>query len=316
MRHSPLLTLASFAAVAVAFPYQLQSGAPGLDAAAKQGCISASENGDGAPVVIHDCNTEDVSKHTWALSLFTRQNAGPQPIKLFNTDKCLDVKDGSDADGTKLQLWTCVNGSANQQWISVNDFTFQWANTDKCIDLPDGDITDGTQLQIWTCAFNNANQKFSGNKVPNTESYGSNLVGGYPDAGLPIMCLVAGSNTEGAGVALAVCDRVTETFPAGNQTWVVPTIPLSGPIKTYGGSKCLDVNGDSSNGNLLKISTCDVGNDNQVWKVVTSPQSTISLAGRNKCIDITNGNLTAGNPLQVWDCDGSNHNQMWFVSQE
>ncbi|KAF9261578.1 ricin B-like lectin [Marasmius fiardii PR-910] len=314
--HSTLLTLASLATVAVAFPYQIQSFAPGFTAAEKQGCISVSDIADGAPVVIHDCNTEDVSKHTWAYSLYTREDAGPQPITLFGTDKCLDVKDGSNTDGTELQIWTCVEGSTNQQWISVRDNTLRWANTDKCIDLPNGDITDGTELQIWTCAFNNENQAWSGNKVPNTESFGSNLIGGYPDVNRPNMCLVAESDTEGASVALAVCDKITETFPAGNQTWVVPTIPLSGPIKTYGGSKCLDINGDSSNGNLLKISTCDAGSDNQRWKVVTSPQLTISLAGQNKCIDITNGNLTAGNPLQVWDCDSSNNNQMWFVSQE
>ncbi|KAK1218101.1 hypothetical protein PQX77_019232, partial [Marasmius sp. AFHP31] len=85
---------------------------------------------------------------------------------------CLDVKDGVNADGTKLQIWTCTPGSTNQLWISVNDFTFNWAGTNKCIDLTDGDITDGNQLQIWSCVGGSGspNQKWGGNPIPNTEA--------------------------------------------------------------------------------------------------------------------------------------------------
>ncbi|KAF9261579.1 hypothetical protein L218DRAFT_905355 [Marasmius fiardii PR-910] len=311
-----LSTVAS--ALAAASPWQLQSLAPGFEAASKQGCISASE--DDASAVIHDCNTEDVSKHTWLVDFSAREHTGldpgPQTIKLAGTDKCLDVKDGSNADGTRLQLWTCTEGNANQQWINAGAYSFQWVGTDKCIDLPDGSIIDGTQLQIWTCDYNNPNQRFSNNWVPNNESAGSQLIGGRPDINRPTMCLVAESDTEGAGVALAVCANFTDTFPAGNRTWIVPTRPLVGPITTYGGSKCLDVSGDGSNGNLLKVATCVAGSTNQQWKFNDPPSFTISLAGKNKCIDITNGNLTAGNPVQIWDCDSENDNQMWFVNQE
>jgi len=111
------------------------------------------------------------------------------------------------------------------------------------------------------------------------------------------MCLVASSNADGAAVALAECDHVANTFANGNQTFVYPQKPLSGPVKTYGGSKCLDVpNGDATNGNKLQIWTCVDGSTNQQWKV-NSP-NTIEWVGKNKCVDITNGNMTAGNPVR------------------
>ncbi|KAJ7163010.1 ricin B lectin domain-containing protein, partial [Mycena filopes] len=124
-------------------------------------CISVPDNADGAPLVIHDCNTEALVNQDWSLSFFDKQSAGPQPITVFG-NKCIDVTGGVNADGTKLQIWTCVAGSKNQQWTSVSDFTLQWSGTNKCIDLTGGSITDGTQLQIYTCATNNANQKWLG----------------------------------------------------------------------------------------------------------------------------------------------------------
>ena len=39
----------------------------------------------------------------------------PPTIQHVNTSD-EDVKDGVNADGTKLQLWQCVSGNTNQQW--------------------------------------------------------------------------------------------------------------------------------------------------------------------------------------------------------
>ncbi|KAJ7865539.1 ricin B lectin domain-containing protein, partial [Mycena leptocephala] len=130
-------------------------------------CIAAAENADGEPLIIHDCNTEDLVNQDWQVSFFTRQNAGPQQIKVFG-DKCIDVTGGVNADGTKLQIWTCDEGNTNQQWTSVTDSTFQWSGTNKCIDLTDGKITDGNVLQIYTCDSANSNQKWGGDPNPDT----------------------------------------------------------------------------------------------------------------------------------------------------
>ncbi|KAG7091228.1 hypothetical protein E1B28_010279 [Marasmius oreades] len=322
---STLLVLSSIAVVTSA--YQLQSNLGKFYAAGKQGCICASDNADGAPVVAHDCNTEDVSKHSWELTLTASENEerGPQQLKVFG-NKCLDVKDGVNQDGTKLQIWTCSDKNPNQQWIPVdgvlfNDFTFQWAGTNKCIDLTDGNINDGNQIQIWTCDINqeNENQKFGGHKVPNTESYDSILLGGPRDIkGNPSICLVAPNNTDGAPVSIVACDKLAETFPNGNQTWVVPVRPMSGTIKTFGGTKCLDVrDGNDANGNPLQIWTCVEGSTNQQWMFDSAADTcTISWLGKSKCISIPNGNMTAGNSLQISDCDSTNVYQQWFLHQD
>ncbi|KAJ7640148.1 ricin B lectin domain-containing protein [Mycena rosella] len=146
---------------------QIESWSSSFSNAGIQGCISAESNEDGAPLVVHDCNTENVTNHDWEVSFFTRQNAGPQAITVFG-DKCIDVVGGVNADGTKLQIWTCDAANTNQMWISVTDNTFQWSGTNKCTDLTDGKILDNTQLQIWTCASNNANQEWHGGPMPDT----------------------------------------------------------------------------------------------------------------------------------------------------
>ncbi|KAL0057399.1 hypothetical protein AAF712_015960 [Marasmius tenuissimus] len=303
---------------------QIQIMSPALETEGRQGCISASDNVDGAPVVFHDCNTEDLTKHSWVYQPWVPNRvstpSGPQPIKVFG-DKCLDVKDGANNDGAELQIWSCVPGSTNQQWISNPDLTFNWAGTDKCIDLTDGSIADGNQLQLWTCAAQNDNQKFWGKKVPNTRAnrlvspavpliafHLRSLVNKEP------MCMSATNDADGASVVLAECRRFTDTAPA-NQTWVYAAEPLSGPIKTYGGTKCLDVpNGDATNGNRLQIRNCVEGDANQQWKRRSPfPNFTIEWVGKNKCVDITNGDMTVGNSLQISDCDASSEYQTWWL---
>ncbi|KAF9263065.1 hypothetical protein L218DRAFT_959572 [Marasmius fiardii PR-910] len=156
-------TLGFLAIVTVVTGYQLQSGSPAFQAAGRQGaCISAPSNADGAAVVIHDCNTEDTTKHNWDFSKVSGQNVGPQQIKIYG-NKCLDVTDGRGADGTRLQIWSCANGNTNQLWMALSDSTYQWAGTNWCLDLTDGILTDGSQLQIWTCGGNNPNQIWNAN---------------------------------------------------------------------------------------------------------------------------------------------------------
>ncbi|KAG7098443.1 hypothetical protein E1B28_000394 [Marasmius oreades] len=310
MRTTTVISL-SFVAVAAASPYQLQTSAPTWRFAGKQGCISAPSNTAGTPVVIHDCNTEDVANHSWDLFLPTRQDEQPQQIKVFN-NKCLDVVGGANTDGAKIQIWDCVAGNTNQLWTVTRGGHLQWTGTNKCVDLPSGSVTDGTQLQIWTCVDGNTNQQWYGYNVPNNEVVWERVVGGPPDPSTPLMCMVAESNKDGAAVSLALCDHITNTFLAGNQTWVLPVLPLTGPIKTYGGSKCLDVRGGSdANGTPLQIWPCVKGSTSQQWALMYS-SSVISWVGKNKCVDITNGNLTAGNHLQIWDCNPDNSNQWWY----
>ncbi|KAJ6510899.1 hypothetical protein C8R45DRAFT_1162104 [Mycena sanguinolenta] len=92
----------------------------------------------------------------WNLS-FT-ENTGPQPIQIFG-NKCIEVKDGVNADGTNLQIATCLEGDENQQWIFI-DSTLQWHGTNKCIYLPDDNLVDGNLLEISACGSNNPEKKW------------------------------------------------------------------------------------------------------------------------------------------------------------
>ncbi|KAG7087996.1 hypothetical protein E1B28_012035 [Marasmius oreades] len=308
MRSSAIISLGLSALATVSTASKLQNTNPAFLAEGRFGCITASSDADGAPVVVQDCDT-DLTKQDWDFTGFNSQNSPPQPLKIFDDDKCLDVKDGINADGTKLQVWTCISGSTNQLWISVTDFTFQWAGTNKCIDLTDGNINNGNQLQLWTCDSNNWNQQWAPISVPKPPNPTTGVM--VEAAGtLPHQanqCMAAAQNADGASVSLTTCANPMGTFPNGNWTWVLPAIGFTGQIKTFDGTKCLDATGgDSSNGNLLQIWSCSEGNTNQLWNV-DGPEASrvISWAGQSKCVDVKDGNLASGNDLEIWDCDSS-----------
>ncbi|KAJ7907519.1 ricin B lectin domain-containing protein [Mycena leptocephala] len=308
MFSSTVVALAGFALSTAA--RQIQSVNSGFYTAGIQGCIAVAENADGEPLIIHNCNTEsDLTDQDWEVAFFTRENAGPQQISVFG-DKCIDVTGGVNADGTKLQIWTCTEGNTNQQWISVSDFTFQWSGTNKRIDLRDGKITDGNQLQIWTCDDRNANQHWIGAPNPGSRKF-LNLIGGIVSVAVGPFCITAASNTDGAEVALAEClNGNPPFFSAGNSSWTAPVDPLIGQIKRFD-NKCLDVpNGSLVNGVKLQIWTCAAGNTNQQWKIHSGP-SQIEWNGTGKCLDLTDDLSTNGNPL--WDCavPDNNPNQDW-----
>ena len=87
--------------------------------------------------------------------------------------KCLDVTNGLNADGTKLQVWDCEIPSAinqqfgytafgDNQWVHQTKkkiyigsilivISITWANSSRCVDLPNGNLSDGNQVQILVC---------------------------------------------------------------------------------------------------------------------------------------------------------------------
>ncbi|KAJ7258068.1 ricin B lectin domain-containing protein [Mycena haematopus] len=315
-----LLTLATISLSVAAV--EIQSENPAFYNAGIQGCIAAADNANGEPLIIHNCNTENPANQDWDVSFFTRQNAGPQQIKIFG-DKVWTVKFVffllTDClpfnDGTKLQIWTCVEGNTNQQWISVTDSTFRWSGTDKCIDLTNGVINDGNVLQIWTCSTGNTNQKWTGAPNPDTVETVQITGGNHSANGGGPYCIAAASATNGAEVALVACSDLRGTFPNGNVTWTVPVPPLTGQIKTFSNKFCLDVpNGSTANGVKLQIWTCTPGNTNQNFQTHNG-LAQIEWNGSGKCIDLTNGISKSGTPIQMWDCavPNNNPNQQWSL---
>jgi len=138
--------LSAIAVAAQAPPYQgallLQ---PGNDASK---CLRA-DNKDGAKVVVADCAGGSDQKWT-----FTNGQ-----IQLYGT-KCLDVTNGSNVNGVKLQVWTCSSGNANQQFIytGYGDNHITWKNKGKSLDLTGGSLANGNQVQLWDTSYGNPNQ--------------------------------------------------------------------------------------------------------------------------------------------------------------
>ncbi|KAG9095175.1 hypothetical protein FS749_010930 [Ceratobasidium sp. UAMH 11750] len=119
---------------------------PGNNAAK---CLQA-DNKDGAPVVVADCNGGAGQKWTFA-------GGSSGNIKLYG-DKCLDVVNGQNVDGAKLQIWTCGNNNPNQNWYYTGDNHLSWKNHGKCVDLTGGSMNNGNVAQVWSCTNQNPNQ--------------------------------------------------------------------------------------------------------------------------------------------------------------
>ncbi|KAJ6512616.1 ricin B lectin domain-containing protein [Mycena sanguinolenta] len=287
------------------FSFALLASADQILSAVDSGiCITAAENADGAPLVVQPCSAIASPNQEWKVSFFSEESSVPAPMVVLG-DKCIDVTNGVDADGTPLQVWTCVDGSTNQQWISVTDNTFQWSGTDKCIDLTNGNTANNTVLQIWTCEDNiNRNQEWFKADTSLVEIIASDGSGQF--------CIASASDDDGAAVTLVECDDYTATYPNGNIVFDVPA--QSGSITGFG--KCLDVtNGVNADGTKLQLWSCVAGNTNQMFTSLLSGQ--IEWAGTGKCLDATNGQFTTGTPIQVWDCaaGGSNQNQQWDLQE-
>ncbi|GAB3834932.1 ThuA domain-containing protein [Dactylosporangium cerinum] len=74
--------------------------------------------------------------------------------------KCLDVNGGGTANGTKVQLWTC-NGGGAQNWVAQSDGTLRNPQSGKCLDVSGNNSADGTVVHLWTCISGAANQKWT-----------------------------------------------------------------------------------------------------------------------------------------------------------
>lgn len=275
-------------------------------------CLTADSNTDGAAVYLAQCDL-DLANRAWNATVGV-QTGGP--LTVFG-NKCLDVKDGVDADGTQLQVWTCGAGNPNQQFfINTTDGTIRWnKDTTKCLDLTGGSITDGTPVQIWTCFAGDNNQQWSAFPLGTPIAV---VPGGFSRFGRPIPaihedgCLTAGDNVNGADVVFEVCSGTVL------QNWTLTAgSSISGPgpvgqLKIGPDNKCLDVtNGNTTDGTKLQMWDCVDGNTNQLWTV--NGDTTIRWANSNpaKCVDLTNGDLANGTPIQIWDCVKFNSNQQW-----
>ncbi|MYY02413.1 MULTISPECIES: RICIN domain-containing protein [unclassified Streptomyces] len=140
------------------------------------------------------------------------------PGALTNTGngKCLDVADGSTADGTPAQMWTCYPGSQNQSWTLNSDGSLTARG--KCLDLVAGGTANGTAVHLWTCYDTVATQKWR-------LTAAGDLVNTAADK-----CLDIKDNSNADGARLQVWDCAG----TANQKWAYsgatdPTDPTTPP---------------------------------------------------------------------------------------
>jgi poly(3-hydroxybutyrate) depolymerase len=121
-------------------------------------------------------------------------------VRGVGSGRCLDVPNGSTADGTRLQIWDC-HGGANQQWTYTSSRQLIGSGG-KCLDANGAGTANGTAVIIWTC-HGGANQQWNLNADGSITSVQSGL------------CLdVSGASTaNGALVQLWSCHGGT------NQRW-------------------------------------------------------------------------------------------------
>lgn len=95
---------------------------------------------------IEECTTLPQSRSWVSEKGGVAKGKGPAgQIRIYD-NKCLDVKDGVNASGTKLQIWTCGTNNPNQQWEINGDQTVSWAGRNKCVDLTNGNTANGNQV--------------------------------------------------------------------------------------------------------------------------------------------------------------------------
>ncbi|MCX4446234.1 RICIN domain-containing protein [Streptomyces sp. NBC_01789] len=151
-----------------------------------------------------------------ALGSGTAGAATPGALTNTGTGKCLDVTDGSTADGTPAQMWTCYPGSQNQSWTLNSDGSLTAKG--KCLDLAANGTANGTAVHLWTCYGTVASQKWRLTSAGDLVNTAANK------------CLDIKDNSTADGARLQIWDCAG----TGNQKWsfsgaVDPTDPTDPP---------------------------------------------------------------------------------------
>ncbi len=130
------------------------------------------------------------------------------------SDRCLDVPNASQTDGTYLQINDC-SGGASQQWTSTAAGLLTVFGG-KCLDVPGSATSAGTRVQIWTC-HGGANQQWRVNADGTVVGVQSGL------------CL----DVTGAGTANGTAVEIWTCNGGSNQKWTgLSTTPTTTPPTT------------------------------------------------------------------------------------
>jgi hypothetical protein len=137
--------------------------------------------------------------------------------------KCLDVTDGSTANGNQPQMWSCAAGP-NQTWTLADNGSVQGLG--KCLDLAGNSTADGAVVHLWDCYDTVATQKW-------TLTAGHDLVNVAANKCLDIK---DNNTANGAKLQLWTCGGGANqkwTFSGGSTTPTTPPVtPTTVPPNT------------------------------------------------------------------------------------
>jgi len=106
--------------------------------------------------------TNGVEYHQWTCGThanrnftFTSLGGGYYSIKSEKSNRCLDVANGSLADGGKLHQWDCDSGNVNQSW-KLDDRGNGWfqlvsRRSDKCVDVENSGTGNSAKILQKNC---------------------------------------------------------------------------------------------------------------------------------------------------------------------
>lgn len=143
----------------------------------------------------------------------TADAATASSVSNAGNGKCLDVTDGSTADGTLPQMWSCSTGP-NQSWTLNANGSLTALGT--CLDVVSGGTANGSTVHLWTCYDSVASQKWQytpSHDLVNTASG---------------KCLDIKDNNNANGAKLQLWDCAG----TANQKWDFPGADTSTPPST------------------------------------------------------------------------------------
>ena len=206
------------------------------------------------------------------------------PVHLDLAGKCLDDTGNNNADGTKIQIWSC-NGGSSQNWTIAQDQTLRIHS--KCLSVAGSGTAKGSKMVLQTCSGATSQQWRAGTAADLVD----------PVSGL---CL----DDTGSSTANGVAAQVWSCTGRANQKWTLP----AGPVVSQIPGSCLDDAGNGTNsGNPIDLQLCS-GGAAQAW--TAEPDGTVRVHGM--CLDVYHALTASGSVLDLAGCNGTAA-QQWKI---
>lgn len=271
-----------FAALAAAATLMALAGAASpAEGSGPQGLDGRCSAGDAGVMLMQVKRKHSLAPAASRLSVGSGQPTCAGQIRwATHPGKCLDVAQGSAANGANVQLWDCDADGAGMAMLdhSAGPHGAGYGGLGVCAGDCDSDADCAAGLY---CHQRNDGQPGpAGCLGEPLQAYDYCTLGVAPEAG--------------SG------DR--------QQAFTLPSSGVGLIRWTANPHKCLDVSGGGNwNGNTIQLWDCYEEHPNMMFEVTEG--GSIRWAGTDKCLDVSAGGLQPGTDIQIWDCYDLHPNQ-------